>query len=86
MLFGSSAPADGAAAGRTSSVEAQAYHPADPTPTTESELRSGFPALRIGNVGLSRLTDRIAAFAEVILQVQRSGRRPVEPDGTGRLS
>ena len=71
--------------GRTSSVEAQAYHPADPTPTAESELRSGFPARRIGNVGLSRPTDRIAAFAEVILRVQRSGWRPVEPDGTGRL-
>ena len=72
--------------GRMFSVGAQAYHPANPTPTTESELRSGFPAQRNGNVGLSRPTDRIAAFAEVKLRVQRSGWRPVEPDGTGRLA
>ena len=30
--------------GRTFSVEAQAYHPADPTPTAQPECRSGFPA------------------------------------------
>ena len=72
--------------GRTSFEEAQAYHAADPKPTTESELRSGFPARRIGNVGLSRPTDGIAAFAKVLLRVQRSGWRPVELDGTWRLS
>jgi hypothetical protein len=71
--------------GRTSPVGAQAYHTADPTPTAKSELRSGFPARGIGNLGLTRLTDRIAALAEVILRVQRSRCRPVEPDGTGRL-
>ena len=70
---------------RTSSEGAQVYHPADPTPTAESELRSGFPARRIGNVGLSHPTDRIAAFAEVMLRVQRSGWRPVEPDRMGQL-
>ena len=72
--------------GRTSSEEAQAYHPADPTTTAESELRSGLTARRFGNVGLSRPTDRIAAIAEVILRVKRSRWKPVEPDGTGRLS
>ena len=66
--------------GRTSSIEAQAYHPADPTPTAESELRSGFPARRIGNVGLGRPTDRIAAFAEVIL----AGGDPSSRTGPGR--
>src|SRR5262249_44516805 len=69
---GASPPPHRPSAGRAPGEPTPPPPPAPP-PSAESELRSGFPARPIGNVGLSRPTGRIAAFAEVMLRVQRPG-------------